>query len=181
MNDTSKYTLEDYIVDLIINRNYEKLDAIRKAYEEYIRGKIRLIDPKIPRTFIEYMFRLDYTLWFWFIVFIAVTTFIIVYLANIWVLEALIITRIILSTLLVLFIHGYSLLKALYPLEKKLSSVEEFVLSIGFSIVLLPLYALILNFTPWGIEVYSLTIMITLSTIILSLIGCFKIYSSLGK
>jgi uncharacterized membrane protein len=181
MSNTSEYTLEDYVVDLIINRNYGKLDAIRKAYEEYINGRMKLIDPRVPRTFIEYMFRLDYTLWFWFIVFTAITTFIIVYLANILFLESLIIARIVLATLLVLFIHGYSLLKALYPLEEKLSSVEEFVLSIGFSIVLLPLYALILNFTPWGIGVYSLTTTITLSTIILSLIGCFKIYSSLKE
>jgi len=51
----------------------------------------------------------------------------------------------------VLIFPGYGLAAVLYPQRDALSPVERIALSIGFSIALIPLFALALDLTPWGL------------------------------
>jgi uncharacterized membrane protein len=65
--------------------------------------------------------------------------------------------RYILGSLFVLFLPGYSLIKALFP-TKELDNIERLALSIGMSLALVPIAGLLLNYTPWGIRTTPVTL-----------------------
>jgi len=60
--------------------------------------------------------------------------------------------RILFALPLVLFSPGYTLVSALFPKKKDLSGIERAALSLGLSIVIVPLLGLMLNYAPWGIR-----------------------------
>lgn len=62
------------------------------------------------------------------------------------------IVRVILGIPFVLFFPGYTLCSALYPDNEVLEWVDRLALSIGLSLSVIPLIALGLNYTPWGIR-----------------------------
>ena len=59
--------------------------------------------------------------------------------------------RVVLALPFVVFLPGYTLLAALFPRQGDLETFRRIALSIGLSVVVLPLLGLILNYTPWGI------------------------------
>jgi uncharacterized membrane protein len=56
--------------------------------------------------------------------------------------------RYILGSIFILWLPGYTFIKALFP-EKELDSIERIALSIGMSIALVPIIGLLLNYTPF--------------------------------
>jgi uncharacterized membrane protein len=74
----------------------------------------------------------------------------------------------------ILFIPGYCLIAALFPKDGDLNLIERMVLSIGLSIVIVPLIGLGLNFTPEGIQLESLVISLTLFTFVMIIITCYQ-------
>lgn len=73
--------------------------------------------------------------------------------------------RIFLGFFVVLLAPGYILMTLLFPKRDDIDGVERLTLSLGLSIAVIPLLALILNFTPWGIRLVPMAI--ALSTFIL--------------
>lgn len=78
--------------------------------------------------------------------------------------------RIILALPFLLFFPGYTLMAALFPRQHQLGTIERIALSLGMSIVIVPLIGLALNYTAWGIRLepvlYSLSIFIFATSII---------------
>ena len=68
----------------------------------------------------------------------------------------------------VLFLPGYVTLRALFP-KRELDNVENFALSLGLSLALVPLMGLVLNYTAWGITFDAIIVSLTLYVVI---IGC---------
>ena len=82
--------------------------------------------------------------------------------------------RIILGLPLVLFLPGYSLIAALFAGKDDLDGIERVALSFGLSIAVVPLFGLALNYTPFGIR---LTPVLIVLCILSKLIGnALKIY-----
>ena len=79
--------------------------------------------------------------------------------------------RIILGIPLVLFLPGYSLVAALYPKIESLDGIERITLSFGLSIAIAPLLGIALNYTPFGITLTSVLIVLSTFTITLSLVA----------
>ena len=66
--------------------------------------------------------------------------------------------RIIIGLPFLLFIPGYMLIFILFPMKTDyngITALERIGLSFGFSIALVSLLGLLLNFTPWGIQLIS--------------------------
>jgi uncharacterized membrane protein len=76
--------------------------------------------------------------------------------------------RALVATPLVLLYPGYALAAALLPLGRPLDTVERLALAIGLSLALVPIFGLVLHFTPWGISLTSMVVVLTLWTLALS-------------
>lgn len=72
--------------------------------------------------------------------------------------------RIVLGILFVLFFPGYTLIAALFPRKTDLDSITRLALSLGISLALVTIILLILNFTPWGIQLYPILVSLFLFT-----------------
>jgi uncharacterized membrane protein len=81
---------------------------------------------------------------------------------------------IILALPLVLFVPGYCLIAALFPKKYDIDLIERMTLSIGLSIVIVPLIGLGFNFTPWGIRFDPIVISVTLFTLVMVLISFYR-------
>lgn len=82
--------------------------------------------------------------------------------------------RIILGLPFVLFFPGYTLIAALFPRRGVLDSIERVALSFGLSLVVVPLIALIVNYTPWGIRLYPILISFTIFIFVTSVIAWYR-------
>ena len=82
--------------------------------------------------------------------------------------------RIVLGLLLVLFFPGYVLLAALFPRRENLGGIERVALSLGLSLALVPLLGLILNFTPWGIRLTPIVLVLSLWTTLFALLAWWQ-------
>ena len=79
--------------------------------------------------------------------------------------------RIILGLLLVLFLPGYSLIAALFPGKDDLDGIERIALSFGLSIAVVPLMGLALNYTPFGIRLVPILVVLSVFTVSLAVIA----------
>jgi len=77
--------------------------------------------------------------------------------------------RIILGLPLVLFLPGYALIAAVFPRKDDLDAIERIALSFGLSIAITPLLGLALNYTPFGIRLSPILIVLSVFTISLAL------------
>lgn len=66
--------------------------------------------------------------------------------------------RVMLALPFVLFFPGYALVSVLFPKKSDLPGIERVALSLGMSIVIVPLLGLVLNYTPWGINLATIFI-----------------------
>jgi len=82
--------------------------------------------------------------------------------------------RYVLTIPLMLFIPGYCFIAALFPKESDISFIERIALSFGFSIALVSLIGLGLNFTPWGIRLDPIVISITVFTLLMILVAYYR-------
>jgi len=74
----------------------------------------------------------------------------------------------------ILFIPGYCLIAALFPWESDIDLTERIVLSLGLSLTVVPLIALLLNFTPYGIYLDPVVISLTIFTLAMILVAQFR-------
>jgi uncharacterized membrane protein len=82
--------------------------------------------------------------------------------------------RVAFGLLFALFFPGYALISALFPRQGRLGGIERIALSFGLSIAIVPLIGFILNFTPWGIELYPIVISITIFILATSVVGWYR-------
>jgi len=79
--------------------------------------------------------------------------------------------RIVLGLLLVLFLPGYSLIAALFPGKDDLDGIERIALSFGLSIAVVPLLGLALNYTPFGIRLVPILVVLSVFTVSLAVVA----------
>ena len=82
--------------------------------------------------------------------------------------------RIFLGLPLVLFLPGYSLIAIFFPRKDDLGWIERVALSFGLNIAFVPFLGWALNFTPFGIRLIPVLIVLSTFTISLSLIAWFR-------
>jgi len=110
------------------------------------------LTPEKPTNYL----RSSQAYWYWITIILTLTTALLVFTIpeNAF---PLVYARYILGSIFVLWLPGYTLIKALFP-EKELDSIERAALSIGMSLALVPMIGLLLNYTPWGIRRTPITI-----------------------
>jgi hypothetical protein len=129
------------------------------------QGKLLFEKPSatIPSSLARF-FLSSSALWFWVVFVSALATTVMVFMVpeNAF---PLVYARYVFGGVFVLFLPGFSLIKALFG-RKELDNIERLALSIGLSLALVPLAGLLLNYSPWGIR----TTPVTLSLLALTLV-----------
>jgi uncharacterized membrane protein len=70
--------------------------------------------------------------------------------------------RVVLALPTVLFIPGYCLITALFPKDGEIDLMQRIALSFGLSIAVVPMIGFLLNFTPLGIWLDPIVILLKL-------------------
>lgn len=172
-------TLEEYVEKTCRGRGMKRFYVLRKVYSDVIDKRIVLVDLNPPRDFLEYLVRLDYSLWLWTVLTLSFLTVLIITLSSI--VQFLYYIRFVLGSIIVLFIPGYVTVEALYPRGQELSSLEKLALSIGLSLALVPLIGLLLNYTPWGIRLEPVLTSLVVYIVSISIIASYRKYQILKQ
>lgn len=108
-----------------------------------------------PRLFKSYILSRESN-WYWTIITLSLVTTALVFTVpeNAYPITYV---RYVFGSIFILFLPGYSLIKALFP-NKEFDNIERFSVSVGISLALVPIDGLLLNYTPWGIRTTPLTI-----------------------
>jgi hypothetical protein len=170
---SSPETVEKLVEQVQIELNIPKNEALKHVIELNNEGKLNLTSPpeSIPESLSKYITS-THAVWFWIIITLSIST-----VATIFLIPEnafpIVYLRYVLGSIFVLFLPGYSLIKALFPL-REIDNIERTALSIGMSLALVPLVGLLLNYTLWGIRLTPITVSLLSLTIILSIAGLFR-------
>ena len=158
------------------------LDVVLKLKDE---GRITLSDSPLPvlSIFSSYLASFS-SLWFWLGIAVALLTLVVTLFIgeNFYPWSYV---RNILGLIFVLWLPGYAFIKALFPVKTGLKSsnnltnltnVERFALSVIMSLAWVALISLILNFTPWGINVMSILLSLSSFSLIFLLVAVIRDY-----
>lgn len=151
--------------------------------------RINYVEPLFPITFRDYLFSFR-SIWYWLVVAISIVcvitillltedTYPLTYLRNAF------------GVIFVIFMPGYSLIKALYPITVPLptrsiaiDSIERIALSLGMSLAIVPLLGLLLYYTPLGLNFLPTTfgiLIITLASATYAISSEYKSRKALRK
>jgi putative Mn2+ efflux pump MntP len=155
----------------------ERLPISEKEISEAIltlqtQGKIKLENPPLTPPKLATYLKTEQAFWYWATIATATITAIIVFTVP----ENLIplsYVRIVLGAVFILWLPGYTFIRALFPQNeptktnaKNLDSIERIALSLGMSLALVPIVGLLLNFTPWGIRLTPIVLSLLTLTLI---------------
>lgn len=89
--------------------------------------------------------------------------------------------RYLLGAIFVLWLPGYTLVKALFPVHVSIKLQEEntdtlvrVALSLGMSLALIPTVGLLLNYTPWGIRLTPIVLSLFTMTLVFATVGIIR-------
>jgi len=133
-------TVQNFLVKAEQDLGIRKEVAARSIYSLSQQGTISLEEPRLPLTFAKYLLN-HRSMWFWALASIALITAFSIYLLPQSV--PFIYTRFVFGALYVLYLPGFALIQLLYPKNDELSPIHRHVLSIGLSLVLMPLAGLV--------------------------------------
>lgn len=143
-----------------------------RLYQKWAKGDFDLVDPNPPRNILEYLTRIDHSLWFYSSTALMLITIFLVEITEKVTLALPL--RYAFGSLFVLFLPGYALVEALYPDERSLAPLEKLALSIGLSLAVVPLIGLLLNYTPWGIRLKPVIISLAIFTLVMLLVASYR-------
>ena len=144
-------------------------------------GKIKLAKPpqQAPQELMAYL-KTEDAYWYWATIILATATAITAFTIPEDTFP-LVYIRYVLGTIFVLWLPGYSFIKALFPTEpplktqsKNLDTIERTALSLGLSLALVPIVGLLLNYTPWGIRLTPIVLSLLAVTVIFATIALIR-------
>lgn len=159
----------DHLANLVLAQNHsftrkEILDTINTLIYQ---GKIKLTPTtNIAPTFSSYLKTTSAT-WFWGTIILTIGA-----ITSIFTIPEgeypIVIARYVFGAIFVLWLPGYTFIKALFPQsrlgKRDLDPIERIALSVGMSLALVPITGLLLNYTPWGIRLTPITLSLLVLT-----------------
>jgi len=162
------------LVDLAKEKtSIPKQEIIEHVLRLQSQGKITLKElPTRPPQKLDTYLKTKEAHWYWITIILVISTTLTVFTIpeNAY---PLVYIRYVFGTIFVLWLPGYSFIKALFPVEvpiktssESLDLIERAALSLGMSLALVPITGLLLNYTPWGIRTTPVTLsLLALTTI----------------
>jgi Protein of unknown function (DUF1616) len=162
--------LEELVAEIQAD-GMKREEAAKELYRLWEQGKVRISDPSPPRSFSGYLFGIQ-GLWFFGILAFLAGISLLIY--GIPALEMMVYLRYLLGSVVVLYLPGYVVVEALYLNRRELDELERLVLSVGLSLTLVPLLALFLAYTPWGVSLASVFLLISVFVVTFGLLAAYR-------
>jgi len=171
--DSAQYNgLKQQIKEIIISESPETVDSLvsriktKSNYPEdvilseiiqlYDAKQINLIPPLSEKAgSMQKYITSSFSYWFWLNLFISLITMFSVFLLS-ESFSMFIFIRYLFGSVFVVFLPGYSFIKLIIP-KNTISTVWRLILSIGSSLVLVPMVGLLINYSTLKIDVNSVT------------------------
>jgi len=180
INNRSPNTVKELINIIECEYKLEKKEILEQIIELENKNIITLKKMKIEKPEnIKNFFFSPKSYWFWLNGVIIIFTIIGVYFIhpNNYPINYL---RFFLGSISILILPGYNLIKTLFP-RKEISYIERITLSIGCSIVIIPLIGLLLNYTNFGLRLTPIIISLSTLTIFLSITAVYRQYNIINQ
>jgi predicted Zn-ribbon and HTH transcriptional regulator len=195
-NDSKEAKITETIIQVIKEKNPQTVEQLTTLVKEKTKipekeildhiiklqntGKIRLTKqmPPTPMKLGGYL-KTEQAIWYWATITIAIATVAAVFTIpeNFY---PWIYIRYALGTIFILWLPGYTFIKALFP-EKELDSIERIALSIGMSLALVPIVGLLLNYTPFGIRLTPITLSLLALTLTFATAALIREHKTVPK
>ena len=140
-------------------------------------------EPQTPASLKEFLFSIKAT-WFWTTIALAIATAIAVFTIPDTA-YPIVYLRSTLGILFVLFLPGFTFIKALFPSKapvktssENMDTIELIALSFIMSLILVAITGLILNYTPWGIQLTPITFSLLALTIVFAIVAILREYQT---
>jgi hypothetical protein len=159
---------------------HEAMELVLKLQNE---RKIRLEREIVPapKKLTGYL-RTEDALWYWVVIILALGTAVVTFTIP----EDLYpwaFARYITGTIFILWLPGYTVMKALYPRQvpvklstENLDTIERIALSLGLSLAVVPIVGLLLNYTSWGLRLTPIVLSLLVLTIFSATIAAVREY-----
>jgi uncharacterized membrane protein len=141
--------------------------------------KIEFTKKESTASLREYVFS-SKALWYWLTILLAATSSIAIFVIPENAVP-LIYLRWGFGVIFVLFLPGFVFIKTLFPTNvpfktssESMDTLERVVLSLGMSLILTPMVGLILDYTPWGVRLTSITLSLLTLTVFLATAAVFR-------
>lgn len=163
-------------------------EALKHILQLVDQGKIKLKETFKPtsQSLVTYMLSSE-AYWFWATTILAIVTATIVFTVPEDAYPVVYI-RYILGSIFILWSPGYTLIKALFPTRvpiptslAELDGIIRIALSIGLSIALVPIVGLLLNYTPFGIRLTSITLSLLALTLTFAIVAIAREHQAILK
>ena len=165
-------------VEKLIEIADQELDLPRDIALKHIidlenQGRLSLssLQEPIPKELSAYLVS-THAVWFWIILFLSISTTVSVFTIPEKAVPYVYI-RYVLGSVSIFLLPGFSLIKTFFP-TREINNIERIALSMGMSLVLVPLVGLLLNYTPWGIKLTPITLSLLSLTILLTITGIIR-------
>ena len=186
-----QYSIIENILDIVNSKQPESVEQLlRLVSQKYLivdkkeimecimllqkQGKLRFVSSSSsPLSSKRWLFSTE-TVWFWVITILAVVTTAVL-LDVTEQSSSIYYMRPLLSSVLVLYVPGYSMTRALFT-KTELDSIEKTSLSIVMSVSLVLAIAFIFNYTPWGVKLVPVTLSLLVVTLLSSIVGLVRDY-----
>ncbi len=160
--------LSKLVAELEGDLGYSRDRILRRLMEMKDSKKFRMVEKRPYSSLVSYCFS-PMSLWFWGAALAAIASLLLVFVSSGFALYL----RYVFGGLIILFLPGYSLVELLYAKKQELEDLTRIALSIGLSLAIVPLVGLVLNYTPFGIRLYPVSVSLVALTIIF-LIGSIR-------
>jgi hypothetical protein len=128
------------------------------------RGKLKFTRQFLPSSSkLSSYLKTSQASWYWITTIFALLTVILVFIIPEYLVPWSYLRNMV-GAIFVVYLPGYTFIKTLFPVkvpietsEENLDKIERFALSVGMSLVIVPIAGLLLNYTPWGIGLVPLT------------------------
>ncbi len=141
-------------------------------------GKVELVDLERHSSIVDYL-QSQYAWWFWAVVGIDTLTLVSVYTFP--QTGPLIYIRYALGLAFIAFLPGYALTESLYSSKRDLSVLERSALSLGLSLTVVPLIAVLLYYVNIAINLNTMAISLSVFALALSFVAARRKFEEMRK
>jgi hypothetical protein len=182
INDKKPQSVKQLTTMLKENLEIEEKEIIKSVLKLQAEGIIKLENQASPQSLATYLKNRD-AIWYWMTIAAGALTAVLVFTISENVYPWFYV-RNVLGVIFVLFLPGYAFIEALFPAsipaEKStgnIDTIERIVLSIALSIALIAIVGLLLNFSPWGLNLTAMILSLLAFTLVFATVAVARKYN----